>query len=218
LNQMSEPKIKICGITNLKDAKASLELGAKFLGFNFYKKSKRFIEPEAAAGIISALPATQAEGLDYFGVFVNHSRKEVEEIAAITGISGVQFHGDEPDDMLKGWNPLRVIRAIRVGCSDDLECLPSLISEVDYLLLDSFTVKSFGGTGKEIQSELLSSKTVQANSEKLFIAGGITPENIKDKLELIRPYAFDLASGVEGSQPEEKDHQKLQLLFKSLKT
>ncbi len=212
---MSQPKIKICGITNLEDAEHSLKAGASFLGFNFYQKSKRYLEPEKAKKIIAALPSDKK----YFGVFVNHSRQEVTEIAAISGISGLQFHGDEPDSMLEDWPGLEVIKALRIKTFPVISELKTLLEKADYLLFDSFSDKEYGGTGKTIASDILEGLVGRDADgdilKKLFIAGGVTSSNIKS-ISNLSPFAIDLASGVESDNPRKKSLEKIKALFRNL--
>lgn len=208
---MSQPKIKICGITNLEDAELSLEAGASFLGFNFYQSSKRYIEPEKAREIVAALPSDKK----YFGVFVNHSRQEVAEIAAISGISGLQFHGDEPNSMLEDWSEFEVIKALRIKTLPEISELKALLEKADYLLFDSFSDKEYGGTGKTIAGEILDELTDKNILQRLFIAGGVTSSNIKPISNLF-PYAIDLASGVESDDPRKKSVEKIKALFRNL--
>jgi len=208
---LQKPKIKICGITNLKDARLSLEAGASSLGFNFYKKSRRFVDPLEVKEIISELPSDK----DYFGVFVNHSREEVASIAKAAGLTGLQFHGDEPEEILEDWSDYKVIKALRISKLPETTELKALLKKVDHILFDSYSEKEYGGTGKAIASEVLSDLKDKEILQRLFIAGGITPENIASVASL-EPYAIDLASGVESENAREKSEQKVKALFKNL--
>ena len=208
---MSQPKIKICGITNLEDAELSLEAGAAFLGFNFYQNSKRYIEPEKVKEIVAALPSDKK----YFGVFVNHSREEVVEIAAVSGISCLQFHGDEPDSMLEDWSEFEVIKVLRLKALPEISKLKALLEKADYLLFDSFSDKEYGGTGKTIAGDILEELTDKNILQRLFIAGGVTSSNIKSISDL-SPFAIDLASGVESDNPRKKSLEKIKTLFRNL--
>jgi len=208
---LEKPEIKICGITNLKDARLSLEAGASFLGFNFYKNSKRFIEPLEAKEIISKLPSDKT----YFGVFVNHTREEVARIAEAAGLTGLQFHGDEPEEFLEGWSDYKIIKALRISSLPETSQLQAILQKADYILFDSYSEKEYGGTGKAIAIEILSGLKDKEVLKRLFIAGGITPDNITS-VAALGPYAIDLASGVEAESAREKSEQKVKALFKNL--
>lgn len=206
---MRKTKVKICGICSLDDAKYSLDLGADALGFNFYQESKRFIEPELAASILAELPI----GPMYVGVFVNHKRVEIEEILNLVPLTALQFHGDKDKDF--SWDGYQTIRAVRVGEQTDISKLAEFQQEVDYLLFDKFSKLEFGGTGEVIEEKLASELQKHDLFSNSFLAGGITPENVLEKVRQYRPYGIDLASGVEES-PGKKSRQKLTSLFEAM--
>ena len=183
-------KIKICGITNLEDAKMCLEQGADTLGFNFYQQSPRYVEVAQAQAIVRALPAN----IWTVGVFVNHQQNEVEQIARQVALNTLQFHGDETPDFCASFNEWRVIKAIRVGGPQKFE---DFLNITEHLMLDSFDEKNYGGTGKEIPAEELT-RLKEANIlQNSFLSGGLKPENVAQKIKVYQPFGVDVASGVE---------------------
>ncbi len=197
-------KVKICGITNLEDAKLSYELGADAIGFIFYEKSKRNIQPEKAKEIIKQIPAFVIK----VGVFVNESENNINQIAKDIKLNLVQLHGAEPPEMITKI-ALPVIKAFRV--SDDFDY--STIEEYNNcsFLLDTYSKKEFGGTG-----ERFNWKNIPENlKSKIILAGGISDKNIEQIYTEVNPYAIDVSSSVE-IEPGKKDHQKLNHLFQKI--
>ena len=201
-------KVKICGLTRLEDAKLAFELGAYALGFNFYEKSPRNISAQDAQFIARQLPAS----VKIVGVFVNMPKEDVEYIARKVPLDTLQFHGDETEDYISSFKSWDVIKAIRLTSDFNLENLNSLKAASDYLLFDSFT-KEFGGSGKEIPNDLLAQ--IKEEIKHSFLAGGITPENAQEKIELYDPMVLDVASGVE-EKPGIKSAEKLKKLFQNI--
>jgi len=200
-------KIKICGITNVDDARLSVELGADALGFNFYEKSPRYITPDGAHKICEKLSG----GALKVGVFVNESLDEILEIAKAVRLDAVQLHGEEPPEFsadLKRASDLMVIKAFRVSSDFLPESL--LAYEVDAILLDAFSRNAHGGTGHTFDWEI--AKSVSTNFPKMFLAGGISPANIADAINTVAPYGIDACSGLESS-PGFKDERKLREFF-----
>lgn len=191
-------RIKICGITNLSDAVAAAEYGADALGFVFYRKSPRFIEPEDAAEIIKKLPPFVTP----VALFVNEEEKKVLEITSLTGINVIQFHGNETLEYILGFNQ-RVIKAVRVDDEKPVESLFKL--EINAILFDAFSTSAYGGTGTTFNWGLI--KDFSASS-RIILAGGLSPDNVKKAVETVRPYAVDVSSGVELS-PGVKDQIKM---------
>jgi phosphoribosylanthranilate isomerase len=199
-------KVKVCGITRPEDALLAVELGAELLGFNFWPQSKRAIDPEAAKKIIS-----QVKGrVKVVGVFVNQLLEEVSEIASEIGLDMVQLHGDESPDFCADLD-LPVIKALRLGCEQDLCCLDDYSDLV--WLIDSKT-EGFGGSGKMPDWELV--KMAQKKTGKIILAGGLNPGNVEKAIRDLNPWAVDVASGVEQS-PGIKDEKKMEKFFKAVK-
>ena len=186
-------RIKICGVTRLEDALLAARLGADALGFNFWPGSRRHVTPAAARQIISRLPPFVTP----VGVFVNQSKGELRAIAAETGIQVFQLHGDEPPELCSRL-PLPVVKSIPV---DQVATLSKLLSyEVQAFLLDTPS-RGYGGTGRPFDWSLAEGVSEVA---PVILAGGLTPENVADAVRAVRPWAVDVASGVESS-PGVKD-------------
>ena len=195
--------IKICGITELEDAKNIAEMGVSALGFIFYPKSRRYIEPEKANEIILNLPPF----IVTVGVFVNEKTDKVEDTLKICPVDILQFHGDESPDYCKKFNK-RVIKAFRVNG----DFSPVILSNysVSAFLLDSFTQNEYGGTGKIFDWDV----AVKAKKYgKIILSGGLNTENIKYAIEKVNPYGIDISSGVEIS-PGKKDIKKVEEILK----
>jgi phosphoribosylanthranilate isomerase len=199
-------KIKICGLTNYKDAAAAVEMGADLLGFNFYPKSPRYIPADDAAKIISKLPAF----VDTVGVFVNAPLEQIRKTASQCQLNWVQLHGDEDPAFCKSLFKLNagIIKAIRIKDQKDIQQVEDYIS--DAVLLDSFDSKRYGGTGKTFDWNFICH-----TSKRIFLAGGITPENAAAAV-MLNVYAIDVCSGVE-SEPGKKDHKKMSKLFENIR-
>ncbi len=191
-------KIKICGITNLDDAMAAAEYGADALGFNFYKKSPRYIEPEKAAEIIYQLPPFVLP----VGIFVNEHEKRVREIQSLTGIQVLQFHGDESPEFCERFES-RVIKAFQVKDKESFHSLAHY--KVGAFLLDSYKDGLKGGTGVTFNWHLA---VVAKSFGRIILAGGLNPDNVVEAAKLVQPYAVDVAGGVE-KEKGIKDHAKL---------
>ncbi|MCD6175012.1 MAG: phosphoribosylanthranilate isomerase [Planctomycetes bacterium] len=198
-------KIKICGITNLDDAQAAIEMGADILGFNFYRQSPRYIETNEAEKIICKLPGF----VDIAGVFVNANRPDIRELTDSGLLNWVQFHGDETSEFcsqFNAWN-LHTIKAVRVRSVEDIDRAQEF--ETFSLLFDAFDPNQYGGTGKTFDWSLL-----RKYPHRVFLAGGINPDNVSDALET-DVYGIDICSGIE-SEPGKKDHPKMKQLFDNI--
>ena len=185
-------KVKICGITNLEDALLSAKFGADALGFNFYEKSPRYILPEKAREIIEQLPASILK----VGVFVNESLQNIIEIAEIAKLDALQLHGEEMPEFAKELRAkigLEIIKAFRVSPSFALEGV--LKYEVDAILLDAYNPKEYGGTGETFDWEI--AKKVQEIFPKMYLAGGLSNDNIVNALQQLHPFAIDSCSCLE---------------------
>lgn len=183
---MSRVRAKICGITRLDDALAAARLGVDALGFNFWPGSKRFVTPAAAREIIRRLPPLVTP----VGVFVNQPEAEIVAIAAETGIQVLQLHGDEPPELCARL-PLPVIKSVPADRAADLERLRAY--DVQAFLVDTPTT-GHGGSGRTFDWSLAAGV---ASVAPVLLAGGLTPENVADAVRAVRPWAVDVASGVE---------------------
>lgn len=197
-----EVLVKVCGITNLRDALGAIDAGASWLGFNFYRESPRFIAPSEAKRIIEELPRT----IDSIGVFVNEDAPQtVMKIAGEAGITAVQLHGDESPAFCQALKNLFVIKALRTG--GDFRPEQAARYETDAILLDAFTGGAArGGTGRTCDWPL--ARRTRDLVPRLFLAGGLTVENVAEAIAAVRPYAVDVCSGVE-SAPGCKDKERM---------
>ncbi len=193
-------RVKVCGITNLDDALLALRLGADALGFNFFPRSPRYIDPISAAAIIRRLPPLAT----MVGVFVNvDSPKELQTMARASGVRVLQLHGDESPEYCNELSDWPIIKVVRVGegnLNDDLDRY-----KVQAFLLDSRDDVLFGGTGKTFDWKAVAAIGL---SRPLILAGGLNPGNVAGAIRAADPYAVDVCSGVELS-PGRKDPQAL---------
>ena len=201
-------RVKICGITRWEDAQLAVELGASALGFNFYLPSPRYIDPAAARQIILKLPPL----VTAVGIFADEADDEhVARIAKHAGIAVVQVHGPK----IPRWDGILAefqhIRGVVVKDGFHPETLRALGG--DAILLDAFDTKLLGGTGKSFNWALAREASRFAT---IILAGGLTPENVGQAIREVRPFAVDVASGVEAS-PGVKDPSKLLAFFKEVR-
>ncbi len=191
-------RVKVCGITNAKDAELAADAGVDALGFIFVPRTPRYIDLETARGIIHDLPPF----ITPVGVFADHPVAEVDQIMARCGLRTAQLHGSEAPAYCEEITA-SVIKAFRVGRE---RVFPQLGAyRVHAYLLDSFVEGKLGGTGNTFPLELAS----RAKSfGRVIIAGGLTPENVAQVINAVQPYGVDVSSGVE-AKPGRKDPLKL---------
>jgi phosphoribosylanthranilate isomerase len=200
--------IKICGITSLDDAHAAVAAGADALGFNFYKPSPRYITPESAREIIDTLP----DSILTVGVFVNEESPEtVSAIADRSGIKAVQLHGEESPDYCRALNP--VIKNFSVSTSFDIDQISAY--EVDAIMLDTKDNRLHGGTGRVFDWSI--AQQVSRIFPKLFLAGGLSPENVREAIEMVQPYAVDACSSLE-DKPGIKNHERMRIFVNAVRS
>ncbi len=204
-------RIKICGITNLADAQAAIAAGADLLGFNFYRPSPRFIEPQDARAIIDVLrPDLKklSRTVTMVAVFVNEPAESVVRIAEETGVAAVQLHGDESVEFcqkLKTLLPDRfLIKVIRAGGEGVIDRATEY--DVDAIMLDAFDAELRGGTGRTVDWNL--ARHTREAVPRLFLAGGLSPENVREAIDAVQPYAVDACSALESS-PGHKDAERM---------
>ena len=197
-------RIKVCGITRLEDALSAVELGTSALGFNFYSPSPRYIDPAEARAIIKCLPPF----VTAVGVFANENdMAHVIAIAAETKVGAIQLHGPQFPDLDGRRAGYALIRAVAVGEGFKAESLADL--HADAFLLDAYHPNLSGGTGKQFDWELAR----EANQYgTIILAGGLNPVNVGRAIQQVRPFAVDVASGVE-SAPGQKDPALLRAFF-----
>ncbi|HKX28232.1 MAG TPA: phosphoribosylanthranilate isomerase [Blastocatellia bacterium] len=197
-------KLKICGLTSLEDSRQALACGAQYLGFNFYRRSPRYIEPEAVREIVGQLPGE----VTAVGIFVNEpAPDDVIKILQLGGLQLAQLHGDEDADYCRRVGPERVIKALRAGPGFDARSVlnyPATVAAA--ILLDAFDANLYGGTGKTANWEI--AREI-AGWRRIFLAGGLSPDNLAEAMRIVKPYAVDVNSGVERA-PGRKDAAQLQ--------
>jgi phosphoribosylanthranilate isomerase len=200
-------RVKICGITNLPDAQVAVEAGADALGFNFYEKSPRFVPTQTTAEISRSLPPFTLR----VGVFVNPAEELVRRAIGECGLNLLQFHGDEPPEFCTQFG-LMSMKAFRVRDAGSLKELPKY--QTDAWLLDAYASDLFGGTGEKFNWNL--AIEAQKIGKPVFLAGGLTPENVAEAIRQVQPFGVDVSSGVESS-PGRKDHAQVRAFIKAAK-
>jgi phosphoribosylanthranilate isomerase len=193
-------RVKICGITRLEDAQHAAACGAEMLGFNFYRKSPRYISPEEARKITSSLPST----VETVGVFVDETSPDaVREIANLAGVTSVQLHGDETPEYCAALEDLHVIKALRVSERFDFANLSRFSSY--RILLDSPS-PSFGGSGEKFDWQI--ARRVRTQVPRLILAGGLDSRSAEQAIQAVNPDVLDACSLLEKS-PGIKDPEKV---------
>jgi phosphoribosylanthranilate isomerase len=194
-------RVKICGITNAADALAAIEAGANLLGFNFYPKSPRHITEAIAAKIRPELP----KKVEAVGIFVNSPSADVAAIRKSLKLDAVQLHGDEsPETVAEIARSVPVFKAFRIEPEFQLETLDEFPKAFAFLF-DAAHTGQYGGTGHSTDWD---AARRAALGHRIILAGGLRVENVAAAVRIVRPYAVDVASGVE-SKPGKKDHGRL---------
>lgn len=207
-------RVKICGITTLEDARMAAAAGADLLGLNFFVRSPRYIQPDDAQALCDALrEELGARCPALVGVFVNATVGDISIITNKVGLNFAQLSGDETANMLvelrgiafKGIQPLNKAMAL-----DDVQYFsPHMPTDVraPSLLLDAYHPTLRGGTGEPASTEV--ARAVKDAVPRLMLAGGLTPDNVAQRVEAVRPWGVDVASGVEDGVPGIKDAAKV---------
>jgi phosphoribosylanthranilate isomerase len=211
-------KVKICGITNKDDATWALNYGADFIGVNFWKGSTRHITAANAIGWVPTLPPFAG----VVGVFVDEDPGEVATLAAKLNLKAVQLHGAESPEYVRllkkaleaTEEPPKIIKTIRVKNEDSIRQMEKFAPMVDYFLLDSHVEGEAGGTGVAFDWTLV--EEAKKFGKPVFLAGGLTPENVKEAVAKGTPFAVDVASGVEKSA-KRKDLDKMRSFITNAK-
>ncbi|MEO7672744.1 MAG: phosphoribosylanthranilate isomerase [Pyrinomonadaceae bacterium] len=204
-------EIKICGITNLEDALLCVQLGADTLGFNFYPASPRYIDPKNARVIVEQMPVNILN----VGVFVNADAETIQAAAETAGLGAVQLHGDETPAFARDLRErlkLPVIKAFRVSKDFTPEDVRQF--DVDAVLLDTFSPTMHGGTGETFDWN--TARKVRKIFPRMYLAGGISPENVHLAISEVDPFAIDACSSLESS-PGKKDPRRLHLFIEEAK-
>lgn len=203
-------KVKICGVTRLGDAELAVELGAWAIGLNHWERSPRRVDPARAADIGQAMKRR----CEVAGVFVNPTLDEVAEAVENEDLTMVQLHGEEGPsfcDEVARRTGAKVIKALRVRSAADVKAAESF--RTDFHMFDAHQAGSPGGTGESFDWELAASRRSKV---PLILAGGLRPENVAEAISVVRPFAVDVASGVE-SEPGIKDPALLEALFEAVR-
>jgi phosphoribosylanthranilate isomerase len=212
--------VKICGTTNLEDALTAVAAGADALGFVFYEKSPRKIDPETARSIVRGLPAT----VEKVGVFVNQFEEPICELADHTGLTAVQLHGDREDphvaDLIVKRRPeLKVVVGISMHqVNPEGWAMMWSPDAVHAFLVDAGDKSKYGGTGKVFDWQANRPRVeVIARLGRVVVAGGLNPENVSEAISILKPWGVDVASGVESS-PGKKDPEKVRAFIAAVRS
>ena len=201
-------RIKICGITSVEDALAAAQLGADAIGLVFYPPSPRYVEVEQAAEIAAALPPF----VTTVGLFVNADEQTISEVVSRVRIDLIQFHGNECKDYC-GLHQRPYLKAVRMSDEVDLDKQMTDYAQARALLLDTYKAGVPGGTGEQFNWDRVPAHL----ADKIILAGGLTPENVKDAIAQVHPYAVDVSGGVE-SAPGKKDKEKMARFIEAART
>jgi phosphoribosylanthranilate isomerase len=194
-------RVKICGITNWPDARTACEAGANFIGLNFYEQSPRFISPGEAAKIRPQLP----KDVEAVGIFVNAKPSDALSVSSSLRLDAAQLHGDETSQIVaEVAKSIPVFKAFRVDPDFSLSTLEEY-PEAEAFLLDASHAGQYGGTGRTTDWALARRAAL---AHRIILAGGLKVENVAAAIRLVRPFAVDVASGVE-SKPGKKDHGRV---------
>lgn len=200
-------RIKICGITNVADAVAAAETGADMIGLMFYERSPRNISIATATEISLALSPFIVK----VGVFVNPDEDMVMRAIGDCGVTLLQFHGEETPEFCTQFGVMSM-KAFRVRDAASLDALPNY--PTDAYLLDAFSPDAHGGTGAKFNWDL--AIEAKKHGKPIFLAGGLTPENVAEAVRKVEPFCVDVSSGVE-SAPGKKDHAKVRAFIQAAK-
>jgi phosphoribosylanthranilate isomerase len=188
-------RVKICGVTNVADAQTCATAGADAIGLNFWRRSKRFVEVARASAIARALPRDVLK----IGVFVDALRREIEGVIDAVGLDAIQLHGHETPQDCCGF-AVKVIKAISMRPGSESAAALAERYAADFILLDAEAGERRGGSGSSFDWR----QAVDVAPGRLFLAGGLRPDNVAEAVRMVAPYAVDVASGVE-SAPGTKD-------------
>jgi phosphoribosylanthranilate isomerase len=209
-------KVKICGITNIEDARSAIEAGADMLGFNFYRRSPRFIEPAEVKKILESLRGEiKSRGTTMVGVFVSEASPEaIARIVSDAGVDAVQLHGDESTEfcatlkqLLNGKLLIKVLRVTDTFAPAETEKY-----EADAIMLDAFHPEMAGGTGQVV--DWIVARSARELVPRLVLAGGLSPENVAEAITEVGPFAVDACSSLE-STPGLKSAERMKAFVRA---
>jgi len=202
-------RTKICGITNIEDARVAVTAGADALGFLLYRKSPRYVDPMIVQQIVAQLPPFILP----VGVFVNEEIKIVRDLMDTCGLALAQLHGDESATYCR---ELRrpVLKALRLKDRSTFVALAEFQARIEVrgFVLDALSEEAYGGTGQVVDWGLARQA---AQAATVILAGGLTPENVGQALRAVQPYGVDVSSGVEVT-PGKKDHEKIRAFLRAV--
>ena len=217
-------RVKICGVTNLEDARVAVDAGADAIGFIFVENTPRFVTPELVAPIVRQLPPFVTP----VGVFWNHPAGHVKAVAEACGLRALQFHGDETPDDLEGYT-LPLIKTIKLPPVSTIDGMPEYRAKESFeafgfqkvasaVLLDS-TARWEEGAGRDPIEWTLAATIVTRLSgrpmlPRVILAAGLTPESVGRAVQTVKPYAVDVNSGVE-ARPGKKDADKVRRFIRA---
>jgi len=204
----NKTKVKICGITNLEDALVCYFSGADAVGFVFYKKSPRYIDPRIASQISQILP----KKIKRVGVFVNEKPQTLKKIAKSCGLDMIQLHGDESAQYCQKLKNYKLIKAFRINNKEDVYGIDRY--KTFAYLFDNFSKNKQGGTGKKFDWKIL--KLAAKMKPVVFISGGLAQSNVKSAIRQLKPDWVDVSSSLESS-PGKKDHKKIKKFIGSIR-
>lgn len=211
--------VKICGLTNVNDARVAAEAGADLLGFIFHSPSPRYLSPETARDIITALRTEFAQAPLCVGVFVNRSLEEVQHILNLCQLDAAQLHGEEPPHHLTALAG-RAYKAFRPQSLADAEAqiapydaATTRHNTLPQFLIDAYHPTLYGGTGRVTDWTMAAAV---AQRHPIMLAGSLTPDNIAEAIQTVQPWGVDVSSGVEQSKGQ-KDHAKLRAFIQHAK-
>jgi phosphoribosylanthranilate isomerase len=208
-------KVKVCGITNLEDARVTAEAGADLMGFIFYPPSPRHVRPDQARDIVIQLRSqSPISGLRFVGVFVDQSPEIVAQTLDFCRLDCAQLHGAEPPETVAALmeQEFGVIKAFRVRDGASLNEIERY--QATAYLLDAYVPGQPGGTGRRFDWKLAADASKYG---AVILAGGLTSNNVAEAVETVRPWGVDVSSGVE-AEPGQKDHHKLRRFIAAAKS
>lgn len=202
----SRTRVKICGITRIEDAITAIEHGVDALGFVFYEPSPRYVDIPTAVEICRKLPPF----VNKVALFVNAEEDWIEDVLQAVDIDLIQFHGDEDEEeCIRYRKPY--IKALRVSADSEISCAVQQYPAARGILLDAYVKGVHGGTGQAFDWSL-----IPGNLDKpIILAGGLKPDNVRQAIETVKPYAVDVSGGVEQAKGI-KDPEKISVFMQEV--
>ena len=205
-------KVKICGVTNSQDALWAANLGADYVGMNFFPDSPRKISPKNAKDIATQLPPFVVS----VGIFVNEELSVIEKLVKKTPLKAVQLHGDETPEFCASVKALgvKVIKVFRLQSPLDPSILIPYQDAVDFFMFDKYSADAAGGTGETFDWAWL--QAASTLTKPWFLAGGLTPDNVTEAIKTAHPAMVDVCSGIE-RLPTRKDFESMKKFITTVK-